>query len=107
MVEGNLAIELQAQAIDDALRRGVIRRRQIEDVAVATAGALRTALETRGKRRGERVVAERIHEHVRIEREFHACRFSNTSSIPPAPRTEAIPRTSSRRNAMRSSATST
>ena len=31
-----VAIELQAQAIDDALRRGLIRRRQFEDVAVST-----------------------------------------------------------------------
>ena len=35
MVEGDLAIELQAQAIDEAVRRGLIRRRQIEDVAVS------------------------------------------------------------------------
>jgi predicted transcriptional regulator of viral defense system len=36
IVDGDLAIELQVQAIDEALRRGLIRRRQIEDVAVST-----------------------------------------------------------------------
>ena len=36
MVEGELAIELQAQAVDEALHRGLIQRRQIEDVAVST-----------------------------------------------------------------------
>ena len=36
MVEGELAIEIQAQAIDEALRCGLIRRRQIEDVTVST-----------------------------------------------------------------------
>ena len=36
MVEGELAIEIQTQAIDEALRRGLIRRRQIEDVTVST-----------------------------------------------------------------------
>ena len=36
MVEGALALELQAQAVDEALRRGLIRRRQIEDATVST-----------------------------------------------------------------------
>ena len=36
IVEGELAPELQAQAIDDALRRGLIRRRQIDDATVST-----------------------------------------------------------------------
>ena len=36
MVEGELAPELQAQAVDEALRRGLIRRRQIKDARVST-----------------------------------------------------------------------
>ena len=36
MVEGELAPELQAQAVSEALRRGLIRRRQIEDARVST-----------------------------------------------------------------------
>lgn len=67
MVEGNLAIELQAQAIDDALRRGLIRRRQIEDVAVATAGALRSALETRLLQRSRRDAVD-LHRLRRCDR---------------------------------------
>ena len=70
MVEGNLAIELQAQAIDEALRRGLIRRRQIEDVAVATAGALRSALETRLLERSRRdaVDLHRLRRQVAFDR---------------------------------------
>ena len=36
IVEGALAPEIQAQAVDEALRRGLVRRRQIEDVKVST-----------------------------------------------------------------------
>jgi predicted transcriptional regulator of viral defense system len=36
IVEGALASEIQAQAVDEALRRGLVRRRQIEDVKVST-----------------------------------------------------------------------
>ncbi len=36
VVDGELAIELRTQAIDEALRRGLIRRRQLEDVTVST-----------------------------------------------------------------------
>ena len=36
IVEGELAPELQTQAVDEALRRGLIRRRQIEDAKVST-----------------------------------------------------------------------
>ena len=36
IVDGELAPELQAQAVDEALRRGLIRRRQIQDAPVST-----------------------------------------------------------------------
>lgn len=36
IVEGALAPEIQAQAVDEALRRGLIRLRQIEDAKVST-----------------------------------------------------------------------
>ena len=36
VVDGELAVELQTQAIDEALRRGLVRRRQLEDVTVST-----------------------------------------------------------------------
>ena len=36
VVDGELAVELQTQAIDEALRRGLVRRRQLEDITVST-----------------------------------------------------------------------
>ena len=36
IVEGQLALELQAQAVEEALRRGLVRRRQLEEAAVST-----------------------------------------------------------------------
>ena len=36
IIEGNLAPELQAQAVNEALRRGLVRRQQLETIKVST-----------------------------------------------------------------------
>lgn len=36
IADGELAPELQVQAVDEAIRRGLVRRRQLEDAAVST-----------------------------------------------------------------------
>jgi len=36
IIEGDLAPELQAQAVNEALRRGLVRRQQLETIKVST-----------------------------------------------------------------------